>query len=247
MRYFFPYIVFLFVLSVACQPKEQAKQDIIIAEEQSKPSVIAAVVPPVSALEQNLIDAGMVCVDDMDSTIRIELKYGTTDNFTGTVLYDSLRRAYLHPLAARKLLEAQRLLKEKHPELSLLVYDAARPVSVQKKMYEKVQNTKFRKYVANPNRTGLHNYGMAVDLTICDKQGTPLDMGTLFDYFGRAAGISEEDALIGANILNKSQVDGRRILRNIMQKAGFFTIRGEWWHFNAISLSEAKSGFSVLK
>jgi len=181
-----------------------------------------------------------VNVQSLDPTILADLKYATTDNFTKTILYDTLFNVYMHPLAADKLVEAQRYLKSLHPQLSLLVYDAVRPLSVQRKMYKVVQNTMYAAYVANPARTGLHNYGMAVDLTICDKHGNPMDMGTPFDHFGRAAGINKEEELIAQGLLTRQQVKNRELLRKVMIHAGFLTIRGEWWHFNAVPLSQAK-------
>ncbi|NDV78081.1 M15 family metallopeptidase [Dysgonomonas sp. 511] len=203
---------------------------------------------PLSALETYLQLQGMENVSRQDSTIKCDLKYATTDNFTKTILYDSLfNTIYLHPLAAKKLLEAQRYLKKLHPELNLLVYDGVRPLSVQKKMYTVVQNTKYAAYVANPSRTGLHNYGMAVDLTICDQNGKPLDMGTPFDFFGRAAGTNKEAELLAAGLLTSRQVKNRRLLRKVMTSAGFLTISGEWWHFNAVSLGEARRSYKVVK
>lgn len=200
-----------------------------------------------SRFESYLLEKGLVNVQKMDSTICAELKYATRDNFTKTILYDTLLNIYLHPVAADKLLKAQKYLKAYDPELSLLVYDAARPLSVQKKMYEVVQNTKFAAYVANPTRTGLHNYGLAVDLTICNKNGIALDMGTSFDHFGKAAGINQEDELVKQGLLTNKQVSNRRLLRDVMIKAGFLTIRGEWWHFNAVSLTEAKRLYKVIE
>jgi D-alanyl-D-alanine dipeptidase len=190
-------------------------------------------------LEAYLQTKGLVNISDLDSSIRSELKYATTDNFTKTVLYDTLLNIYLHPLAANKLVEAQKHLKSLYPGYSLLVYDAVRPLSVQRKMYRVVQNTKYAPYVANPARTGLHNYGMAVDLTICDENNVPLDMGTPFDYFGAAAGINNEAELVRRGILTNKQVKNRELLRKVMIHAGFRTIRGEWWHFNAVTLTEA--------
>lgn len=150
-------------------------------------------------------------------------------------------------VAAEKLIKAQAYLKSLHPDFSLLVYDAVRPLSVQKKMYKVVQNTPYAAYVANPARTGLHNYGMAVDLTICDKNGTPLDMGTSFDYFGIAAGINREEELVQKGVLTRAQVKNRQLLRKVMTHAGFLTIRGEWWHFNALSLSDTKRLYRVIE
>lgn len=200
-----------------------------------------------SGLERYLKSQDLVNVSKKDASIRYELKYATTDNFTKTILYDSLFNIYLHPVAAEKLIKAQKYLKSLHPEFSLLVYDAVRPLSVQKKMYKVVQNTKYAPYVANPTRTGLHNYGMAVDLTICNKGGISLDMGTPFDYFGSAAGINKEDELVRKGVLTKEQVKNRQLLRKVMVHAGFLTIRGEWWHFNAVSLAEARRLYKVIE
>lgn len=197
--------------------------------------------------EKHLQSRGLVNILTLDPTIKIDLKYATSDNFTKTVLYDSLFRAFLHPLAAAKLAKGQAYLKQIHPELSLLVYDAVRPLSIQKRMYETVRNTKYASYVANPSRTSLHNYGLAVDLTICDDKGTPLDMGTPFDYFGSAAGINKEDELIAQGVLSKKQVANRALLRKVMVYAGFSPIRGEWWHFNAVSLGEAKRLYNLVE
>ena len=82
--------------------------------------------------------AGFVDVRSMDSTIRVSLMYARADNFTGRVLYTDLHEAYLHPKAARALAKAQKILKTSHPELSLKVYDAARPMHIQQKMWNVV-------------------------------------------------------------------------------------------------------------
>lgn len=201
----------------------------------------------ISRLESYLQKQELTNVNALDPTIRTDLKYATTDNFTKTILYDSLFNIYMHPIAANKLVKAQKRLKTINPNFCLLVYDAVRPLSVQKKMYKVVQNTKYAAYVANPVRTGLHNYGMAVDLTICDEKGNPLDMGTPFDYFGSAAGINREDELVQKGVLTNQQVKNRRLLREVMTYAGFLTIRGEWWHFNAVSLTEAKRSYKVIE
>lgn len=240
----------LLILLYACNGQsdngktaEKQIEDLIAVSEDS-----LTVVEPIakSALTLYMEQQGLQDVQQMDSSIVVDLKYSTTDNFTKTVLYDSLYNAYLHPLAAEKLVKAQHLLKEFDPNLSLLIYDAARPMSVQKKMYAVVQNTPFHSYVANPSRTGMHNYGMAVDLTICNEDKMPLDMGTPFDFFGRAAGINKEDQLVSEGVLTTDQVKNRRLLRRIMVEAGFIAIRGEWWHFNASSLGYAKNNIPLI-
>lgn len=211
---------------------------VLFAQQQKTASI---------SLEEYLQTQELVNVNALDSSIRVDLKYATTDNFTKTILYDSLTNIYLHPFAAKKLVAAQKYLKTLHPDYSLLVYDAVRPLSVQRKMYRVVQNTKYAAYVANPSRTGLHNYGMAVDLTICNKKGVPLDMGTPFDFFGGAAGINKEAELVQRGVLTKQQVANRELLRKVMRYAGFLTIRGEWWHFNAVHLIEARKLYKVIE
>lgn len=200
-----------------------------------------------SKLEKKLIDEEMIEVQSQIPTVWVELKYSTTDNFTKSILYEDLERAYLHPLAIEKLKLAVENLRRMNPELSFIIYDAARPQSVQYKMYDAVKGTPYASYVAEPSRTGLHNYGMAIDLTLCDEYGRPLDMGTSFDFFGKAASIRDEDGLIKQGILTKEQVTNRRLLRKAMTDADFLTVKGEWWHFNAISLQEAKSNYKLLK
>lgn len=200
-----------------------------------------------SKLEQKLVSEGMIEVQSHVPTVWVELKYSTTDNFTKTILYDDLERAYLHPVAIEKLKKAVDNLKQAAPSLSFIIYDAARPQSVQYKMYETVRNTPYASYVAEPTRTGLHNYGMAIDLTLCDEFGNPLDMGTAFDFFGKAAAIRDEEGLIKQGLLTKEQVKNRRLLRKVMTYAGFQTVKGEWWHFNAVPLLQAKSNYKLLK
>ena len=77
---------------------------------------------------------GLVNIADLDSSLVVKLMYTQADNFTGEVLYDNLTEAYLHPDAAYALIEAQKALKKLHPSYSLIIYDAARPMSVQKKI-----------------------------------------------------------------------------------------------------------------
>lgn len=196
--------------------------------------------------EQMLESQGFLEISKEIPSIMIDLKYSTTDNFTHKQLYTDLYRAYLHPIAIEKLRKAQELLAEQKPSYSLLVYDAARPLSVQKEMYDAVRNTKYHLYVANPTRTSLHNYGLAVDLTICE-EGVPLDMGTPFDFFGKEAGIYREDEFLRSGVFTEKQVYNRKLLRNAMTGAGFQTIRGEWWHFNACSLSDAQRSYMLIR
>lgn len=191
---------------------------------------------------------GMVDVTSVDGTIQVSLMYSRADNFTGGVLYDDLRRAYLHPKAAAALAKAQKELKRLRPDLSLKVYDAARPMSIQQKMWDKVKNTPKYFYVSNPARGGgLHNYGMAVDITLCRLNGDSIPMGTKIDHMGMAAHIDNEETLVKEGRISREALDNRRLLRRVMRHAGFTPLRTEWWHFNYISRATAKKYYKVIK
>lgn len=198
-------------------------------------------------LDTYLRNKGLVDISTLDSTIRVQLVYATPDNFLRKSVYTGITRAWLHPEAAKKLVAAQQLLKKEHPELTLVVYDAARPMEVQRKMWALVRGTDKVNYVSNPaNGGGLHNYGMAVDVTILDEQGLPLPMGTPFDFFGEEAHTNNEEALLATGKITDEAYNNRHLLRRIMRQAGFRVIPYEWWHFNACSRAEARESYPVL-
>ncbi|MBP3566380.1 MAG: M15 family metallopeptidase [Paraprevotella sp.] len=201
-----------------------------------------------SKTAQSLKAAGYVNIHDLDSTIQVDLMYSRADNFTGKVLYTDLKEAYLHPKAAKALVVAQQLLKAERPDLSLKIYDAARPMHIQQRMWNVVKGTPQQNYVSNPkNGGGLHNYGMAVDVTLCYENGDTLDMGTVIDYLGKWAHIDIEDDMMIKGIISNEAYNNRRLLRDIMKRAGFKALRSEWWHFNYITRAEAKAHYKVIK
>jgi len=185
-------------------------------------------------------EMGLVDITEIDSAIRVHLVYATADNFLGYILYEDIRKAFMLPAVAEKLSDARRRLQAERPELTLLVYDAARPMSVQEQMWKVAVKQDKKDYVANPrNGGGLHNYGAAVDLTLCDAEGNPLPMGSPYDYFGLKANIDRENELLRTGEITQQEFDNRRLLRRVMTGAGFRTITVEWWHFNLISRAQA--------
>lgn len=191
---------------------------------------------------------GYVNIQKADPSIFVSLMYSRADNFTGEVLYTDLREAYLHPKAATALVKAQKRLRQLRPDLSLKVYDAARPMSIQQKMWDKVKNTPKYFYVSNPARGGgLHNYGMAVDLTLCTLKGDSIPMGTKIDYMGAAAHIDKEASLVASGRISREAQANRRLLREVMAYAGFKPLRTEWWHFNYVSRAVAKKYYKVIE
>ena len=202
-----------------------------------------------SATARRMAEQGLVDILSVDSTIQVSLMYSRPDNFTGKVLYTDLREAYLHPKTAAALAKAQQALKKSRPELSLKIYDATRPMSVQQKMWNTVAGTKKSIYVSNPrNGGGMHNYGLAVDVTLCKAAtGDTLDMGTKVDYLGTYAHITDEASLVSRHIITKEAKQNRELLRKVMTEAGFKPLKTEWWHFNLVSRSEAKAHYKAVK
>lgn len=203
---------------------------------------------PLSATALSMERQGMVNVQQLDSTIHVSLMYSRPDNFTGRILYDDLREGYLHPKAAQALLKAQKRLKELRPELSLIIFDATRPMSIQQKMWDVVKNTPKYFYVSNPARGGgMHNYGMAVDISICTLNGDTIPMGATVDFMGDLSHIDKEDLLVKNKRMTAEAQSNRKLLREVMAAGGFMPLRTEWWHFNLCSRAEAKRNYKVIK
>ena len=190
---------------------------------------------------------GFIEISTLDPTIEVELMYAKNDNFVGEKMYD-FHKAYLHPKAAKAVAEANKILGRIHPGWRLIIYDATRPMSVQQKMWDKVKGTRMQNYVSNPkNGGGLHNYGLAVDVSIVDENGDSIPMGTKVDALTHLSHIDNEEELIEQGKMSKEAVENRRLLRRVMREAGFLTIRTEWWHFNFTTRSDAKANYKLVK
>ncbi|MBQ6612901.1 MAG: M15 family metallopeptidase [Alistipes sp.] len=185
--------------------------------------------------------------------IIVELKYSTTDNFVGKDMYGDLEKAYFTPDFARRVVRAQQILRERYPQYTLMIYDAARPISVQRYMRKLVEGTPQQSFVADGSKGGRHNYGVAVDLTIATLQGEPLDMGAGFDDFTDKAavkGTSDTGDNANRNIkvysayvnnlaksgaISVEAAKNRLILIEVMLEAGLYPYRREWWHFEELN------------
>ena len=165
--------------------------------------------------------------------VRMDLRYATFDNVTGHDLYCGVQRAFVHKDAAAKLRKAVKLMEREMPGSEFVIFDASRPLYAQEALRRTVRGTPYSAYVSSPATGGLHNFGLALDLSITDSTGALLDMGTDFDSFERCAGeVGEVDALKSGR-LTQQQVDNRNKLRKIMRGAGWVPLGSEWWHFNA--------------
>ena len=181
------------------------------------------------------------------SGLRLDIRYATADNFMKKNVYDSYRVCWLHEIAAAKLEVALYVLRERRPEWSMIIYDALRPRRVQRVMWSLVEGTPNQKYVANPERGSLHNYGFAVDINLANEMGEPLDMGTRFDEFTPLSEPQWEEKYLASGELSAQQVENRTELRLIMQRAGFKGISSEWWHFDALPGGEVRGNYTIIE
>ena len=193
-------------------------------------------------------DMGLVDICFWEPAIQCYLVYATSDNFLKRPLYTAkLTKAWLHPRAAKMLIHAQESLQKEYAGLSLLIYDAARPIEVQRTMSEWAKRTNNDNFVADPAKGGgQHNYGLAVDVTLVNDKGEWLPMGTPFDFFGPEAHTDKEDDLLRARRITPSEYQNRKLLRRIMESAGFTSITNEWWHFNACPRDEAVKNYRLI-
>jgi D-alanyl-D-alanine dipeptidase len=161
----------------------------------------------------------LVPVTAADFDVDLDLRYATSDNVAGRRLY---RRAVclLNPEAAEALRRAAQLARAQG--LRLRIYDAFRPVEVQLALVRLFPGSP---YVSDP-RTGSapHCRGAAVDLTLADATGRPLEMGTPFDDFSDAAHH-------GSTAIPPEAQRNRALLLGIMTAAGWDFYRREWWHY----------------
>jgi len=163
---------------------------------------------------------GLVRIRDIDPDIVVDLKYATENNFTGRKIYPN-DVCVLQEATALKLANANREFMEMGYRIK--VWDAYRPVYVQKIFWEIVPDSR---YVANPYNGGSkHNRGTAVDITLVDMEGNELEMPSGFDDFtGKGSRNSSN--------MSENARKNMELLTDVMVRNGFTTISSEWWHFN---------------
>ena len=158
----------------------------------------------------------------LDPSIKLEVRYATTNNFLGTVFY-SQARAFMQRPAAEALVRAHRKLKKLG--YGLLIHDAYRPWYVTKMFWDATPDDK-KLFVADPSQGSRHNRGCAVDLTLYDlKSGKPVQMVSTYDETTDRAFADYP----GGTSLQRWQ---RHVLREAMEAEGFTVYPAEWWHFD---------------
>ena len=180
--------------------------------------------PDLPLVSDSVADSLLVDVRSVDTSIVVEMRYATKNNFTGAVLpgYEG-NKAYLRDEAAAALALVNADLHLQG--LGLKIYDAYRPVRATNAMV-KWTETAHRPdllrdgYIASKSR---HNLGVAVDLTIIDlRTRAELPMGTSFDYFAPLAYTKNATGIVAKN---------RQLLKKVMERQGFTNYANEWWHY----------------
>jgi len=170
----------------------------------------------------NFRRSDLVDLTTLDPSIKLDIRYATTDDFLSTPVYTSAR-AFLQRPAAEALLRAHRDLAAKG--YGLLIFDAYRPWYVTRIFWDATPPDKHE-FVADPAKGSRHNRGCAVDLTLYDlKSGREIQMTGVYDemsersYPHYTGGTAE-------------QREHRDLLRRAMEKQGFQVFETEWWHFD---------------
>ncbi len=158
----------------------------------------------------------------LDSTIRLDIRYATRNNFTGEAVYPAAR-AFLQRPAALALLRVQRKLLRLG--YGIVVFDAYRPWSITKKFWD-ITPPEKRQFVANPRYGSRHNRGCAVDCSLVIRSsGEEVEMTSAYDDF------TERAAAFYAGG-TPAQRAARDLLRKVMTEEGFAVNPDEWWHFD---------------
>lgn len=167
---------------------------------------------------------GFTNIQALDPDIIVDLRYATENNFTGKVVYD-FTTAIARTGTARKLARASAIVKAQGYRLK--VWDAYRPVSAQKRLFEIYPDPTF---VAEPNPNFSHQKGVTFDLTLTDADGNEVEMQTGFDDFTEHALRSAERTPV--------QEKHYRILDDAMTEAGFVGYVNEWWDYRDSQMNE---------
>jgi zinc D-Ala-D-Ala dipeptidase len=158
----------------------------------------------------------------LDPTIKLDIRYATSNNFLGRPVYTEAR-AFLQRPAAESLVRANKAIRRKG--YGLIIHDGYRPWSVTKTFWDATPDDK-KQFVADPSQGSRHNRGCAVDLSLFDlKTGKEVVMPSGYDemtersHINYTGGTDEQRRL-------------RDILRAAMEVEGFAVYEPEWWHYD---------------
>lgn len=158
----------------------------------------------------------------LDPTIKLDIRYATSNNFLGRPVYTEAR-AFLQKPAAEALVSANKSLRKKG--YGLIIHDGYRPWSVTKIFWDATPADK-KQFVADPSQGSRHNRGCAVDLSLYDlKTGKEVVMPSEYDEMSDRSHINYTGG-------SEDQRRLRDLLRSAMESEGFAVYEPEWWHYD---------------
>ncbi len=178
--------------------------------------------------------------------VRLDLRYASPENICGRDLYAGEREAWLHQEAFSALTACGQTLARRRPGWKLRVYDAARPLAVQRLLFARVAGTPRQAYVADPVQGSVHNYGFALDLGLEDALGQERDLGSPFDSFELVSQPQLEEALVKQGALGVGEMELRLLLREVMGSGGFSQHPLEWWHYELRPLDSLRGRYDFI-
>jgi zinc D-Ala-D-Ala dipeptidase len=160
----------------------------------------------------------------LDPTIRLDIRYATTNNFMGRPMYRQAR-AFLQRPAAEALVRAHQSLKPKG--YGIVIFDGYRPWSVTKAFWDAATDEQRRiEFVANPQKGSKHNRGCAADISLFElSTDREVTMPSGYDEFTPRAFSDYAGSTAEARA-------SRALLRQAMEAVGFNVLPQEWWHFD---------------
>ena len=159
----------------------------------------------------------LVNVNQKNADVIIELRYASENNFTNQKIFHS-NKCFIHNISFEYLCKSIEISKKLG--LKLKIFDAYRPIYVQKALWVKLPDPNF---IAPPDKGSPHSRGVAIDLTLT-RDGEELDMGTDFDEFSRLS-------YHGNLEISEESYKNRLLLLGIMTDSGWDFYRNEWWHY----------------
>ena len=170
----------------------------------------------------NFKDSDLVELIKLDPNFVLDIRYATTNNFVGKVVYPEAR-AFLQRPAAEALVEVNKEMEELG--YKLLIFDGYRPWSITKVFWDVTPADK-KIFVADPKEGSRHNRGCAIDLSLYDiATGKEVEMTGEYDEMTKR---SYPDYAGGT----EAQREARDLLREKMEAHGFTVYKFEWWHFD---------------
>ncbi len=222
-------LVLLLLIFVVGNCKQQVpKQEKVLEPRRAVIAVDTVQIMPEDIPKNDLAgiaDSTFIRLADYSDDFAYDMRYATDNNFLNAKVYDCAE-CYTRVKTAKALIRANQVFMKQGVKIKF--FDCYRPNAVQYLMWEIVPNPQ---YVANPIKGSIHNKGGAVDITLVALDGEELDMGTDFDYFGKKA-------YHDATQLPEKVLQNRLLLKETMEKFGFWSIRTEWWHYNLSSATK---------